>query len=222
MYFLCYAHNGEELLMNKSQGAILRGLAVKMRHSGFLLILAFCVIGTPARTQLRADKNWRNVEPETVTLLSNAGHKSTLTSNRKSRFSFKYGVRGEVAPEITSSELSYGHINWNRDSDWFNVALVTGDRSRIKDLGELKWSEILDVPFLPPSVAPHQGFRLPLRTETIEQSSDGQVTRVVAGHMYVVHAKNSHTDLYALFRVEKLVPSDEVTISWKLVPSPKR
>ena len=40
--------------------------------------------------------------------------------------------------------------------------------------------------------------------------------------VYVVHAKGSRTDLYALFRVEKLVPSDEVTISWKLVPIPKR
>jgi hypothetical protein len=195
---------------------------VKVRFWGCLLLLAFCVVATSARAQLRARKNWRDVEPETITLLSHSKYKNTFAGNGKSSFSFRYGVRGEVAPEITSSELLYGNINWNGDSDWFIVALVSGDCSRIKDLGELNWGEILSVPFLPASVEPHKGFRLPSKTETFEKSSDGQVTRVVAGHMYVVHAKHMRDDLYALFRVEKLVPSDEITISWKLVPSPKR
>ena len=199
---------------------------MKLRQRGLPLILAFCIMSTSARVQLPAQKNWRDVEPETITLLSDSKYKSTSVGKRKSGFSFKYGVRSEVAPEITRSELRYGTINWNGDSDWFIVSLATDDCSRIKDLGELNWSDVRDVPFLPASVEPHKGFRLPARSEarseTVEASSDGQVTRVVAGHMYVVHAKHSHADLYALFRVEKLVPSDEVTISWKLVPSPKR
>jgi hypothetical protein len=181
---------------------------------------------TSAGAQLRARKNWRDLAPETMTLLSKTKYKGASAGEGKWRFSFSYGVRGEVAPEITRSELVYGNINVNGDSDWFNVALATDDRGRIKDLGELHWSDVLAVPFLPASVEPHKGFRLPprreARSETVEASSDGQVTRVVAGHMYVVHAKNSHTDLYALFRVENLIPSSEVTISWKLVPSPKR
>lgn len=184
--------------------------------------LALCVMTTSATAQLRARKNWRDLEPETITLLSHAKYKDTLVGKGKSSFSFRYGVRGDVAPEITRSELAYGHLNRNGDSDWFIVTLSTEDRSRIKDLGQLRWSDIIDVPFLPASVGPHKGARAPSRTETYEQSSDGQITRVVIGHMYVVHAKDSSTDFYALFRVEKLVPSDEVTISWKLVPSPKR
>lgn len=199
---------------------------MKLKQPALPLILAFCVMNLSVRAQLRAQKNWRDVEPESVTLLCYSKYRSTFAGNGKSSFSFKYGVRGEVAPEITRSELLYGNINRNGDSDWFIVTLATDDRSRIKDLGQLKWSEVPNVPLLPASVEPHKGFRLPprreTRSETVEALSDGQVTRVVPGHMYVVHAKNSRTDLYALFRVEKLVPSDEVTISWKLVPSPKR
>jgi hypothetical protein len=37
----------------------------------------------------------------------------------------------------------------------------------------------------------------------------------------VLHSKDRDTDFYTLFRVENLVPSDQVTISWKVVPSPK-
>jgi len=48
------------------------------------------------------------------------------------------------------------------------------------------------------------------------------MTRVVTGHVYVVHSKDRDTDFYTLFRVEKLVPSDQVTISWKVVPAPKK
>jgi hypothetical protein len=194
-----------------------------LRHCGFLLVLALCVATTSAVAQLRALKNWRDVEPGTITLLSSAKYEKTFAGNGKSCFSFRYGVRSEV-PEITphNYDLQYGNITWIGDNDWFIVTLATDDRSRIKDLGEWNWSGILNVPFLPAGIEPHKGFRGPSTTESFEQSSDGQVTKVVAGHMYVVHAKDPHTDLYALFRVENLVPGDEVTISWKLVPSPER
>jgi hypothetical protein len=39
--------------------------------------------------------------------------------------------------------------------------------------------------------------------------------------MYVVHTKDTNTDLYALFRVEALEPGKSVTISWKGVQSPE-
>jgi hypothetical protein len=39
--------------------------------------------------------------------------------------------------------------------------------------------------------------------------------------MYVVHTKDSNTDLYALFRVEALDPGKSVTITWKSVRSPE-
>jgi hypothetical protein len=39
--------------------------------------------------------------------------------------------------------------------------------------------------------------------------------------MYVVHTKDTKTDLYFLFRVESLDPLKSVTISWKGVQSPE-
>lgn len=188
-------------------------------RQAFLLILFFAVAISFAKAQLRPEKNWRNIEPEIAELFSYIRHKKIPDGKYKSGFSFKYGVRSDVAPEIIEIQITYGHLHLNNDTDWF---MVRGERSRIKDLGELNWSQILKVPSLPPSVKPHGGFRMPSRGETIEQSSDGQVTKVLPGHMYVLHAKDTRTDLYALFRVEKLEPSDKVTISWKLVPPPKK
>jgi len=196
---------------------------MKLRYSRLLLILALGVIGSSSKAQKSSNENWRDVEPQTVTLFSRAKYKDQFVGYGKSAFSFMHGVRSDAGAQITRNnyELAYGGINWNNDSDWFTVTMVTDDCSRIKDLGALKWSDVCDVPFLAASVMPQGGVRMPRRTETYEESSNGQVAKVVAGHMYVVHSKDSTSDFYTLFRVEKLVPSDEVTISWKVVPSPE-
>jgi hypothetical protein len=195
---------------------------MKLRHCGLLLILTLGVVSYWAKAQSRSNDNWRDVEPKTVTLYSRAKYKDKIEGYGKSAFSFKHGVRSDVGQQRTRNnyELQYGNISWDGDSDWFTVTMVTDDRSRIKDLGELNWSEIFDVPYLPASAAPPKGIRMPSKAETYEESSNGQVTKVAAGHIYVVHSKDSDSDFYTLFRVEKLVPSDEVTISWKAVPSP--
>ena len=99
--------------------------------------------------------------------------------------------------------------------------MTTDDCSRIKNLGKLNWSDIVEVPILQASVQPHKGIKSPSKTETFEESSDGQVTKVIVEHMYVVHSKDSSSDFYTLFRVDQLLPSDKVTISWKVVPSPE-
>ena len=196
---------------------------MKLRYCGLLLILVLGVIGDSSKAQLHSTQDWRDDEPKIVTLYSRAKYKDQFEGYGKSAFSFRYGMRSDVPVRATGNnyELAYGGISWNRDSDWFTVTLVTDDCSRIKDLGALQWSEVFDVPFLAASVMPQGGVKMPRRTETFEESSNGRVTRVVAGHMYVVHSKDSTSDFYTLFRVEKLVPSDEVTISWKLVPSPE-
>jgi hypothetical protein len=98
--------------------------------------------------------------------------------------------------------------------------MVTDDRSRIKDLGELNWADLVDVPALPAAAEPQKGISLSFKTRNFEESSNGQVTRVAAGHMYVVHTRDTDSDFYTLLRVDKLVPGDEVTISWKNVPAP--
>ena len=195
---------------------------MKLRNFGLLLTLLLPATSLSAIAQTRARKDWRVVEPKTVTLFSRAKYKDKFDGYGKSAFSFKYGVRSDVGPETTRNnyELEYGNINWNGDSDWFIVTMVTDDCSRIKDLGELQWSDIPVVPYLPASYAPQRGIRGPSKTETYEESSNGQVTRVVAGHIYVLHSKDSETNFYTLFRVDDLLPSDQVTISWKVVPSP--
>ena len=200
---------------------------MKLRYLGLALILVLTVISYSAKAQTRSSESWRRAKPKTVTLFSRAKHQPNSNEYGKSAFSFNHGVRSDVGRRITRNnyELLYGGIRLNGDSDWFKVTMGRDDRSQIKDLGELNWSDPFDVPYIPASAQPNNGIRLPAKTETFEQSSKGQVTRVVAGHMYVLHSKDSDTDLYTLFRVEKLVPSDEVTISWKVVrrrnPAPK-
>ena len=39
--------------------------------------------------------------------------------------------------------------------------------------------------------------------------------------MYIVHIKNWESDQYAMFRVEKLTPSDNCSVTWKVVSSPE-
>jgi len=197
---------------------------MKIRNYVLLFTLVIGVGNFTAKTQSRSQENWRDVEPKMITLYSRAKHKDKSEPYGKSTFSFKHGVRSDVGREITRNnyELQYGGISWNGDGDWFTVTMVTDDCSRIKDLGELNWSDTFDVPYLPASIEPQKGIRMPSKTETYEQSSNGQVARVVAGHIYVLHSKDFDSDFYTLFRVDKLVPSDEVTISWKVVPSPEQ
>jgi hypothetical protein len=182
--------------------------------SFLMLVLAF---SSSALAQSPTDNDWRTIKPKTVTLFSRAKYKDASDGYDKSTFSFRYGVRIDVGGVARNNqELQYGQINWNGDSDWFTVTLANDDRSRIKDLGVLKWSDIGEVPLLPAS-SELEGFNMP--SEGHQGSSN--LARVVIGHLYVVHSKDSDSDFYALFRVENLVPSDQVTISWKLVPSPE-
>lgn len=201
---------------------------MKLRYLGLPLILVLTVISHSAKPLSRSSESWRSAKPKTVTLYSRAKYKDKFQGYGKSAFSFNHGLRSDAGPRITRNnyELLYGSIRFNGDSDWFSVTMVTDDRSRIKDLGVLNWSDPFEVPYIPASVEPNRGVRWPAKTETFEQSSNGQVARVVPGHLYVLHSKDSNSDLYTLFRVEKLVPSDEVTISWKVVrrqnPAPRR
>lgn len=169
------------------------------------------------------EENWREIKPQTVTLFSRKRYRNKFEGYGKSAFSFKHGLRSDLGREITRNnfEILYGNLTINRDSDWFSVTMVTDDRSRIKDLGEQTWDYVFDVPLLYASVRSARGIRHPSQTETFEESSDGQVTKVVLGHMYVVHSKDTVSDFYTLFRVDELIPNDKVTISWKIVPSPE-
>lgn len=168
--------------------------------------------------------DWRELKPGTITLYSRSKYKHQFEGYGKSTFSFWHGVRSDMKFALTRNnyELQYGNINWNGNSDWFTVTMVTDDCSRIKDLGPLRWSDVIEVPPLPASLLPGGQIRFPSKFETFEESSRGRVARVSEGHVYVVHSKDSVYDFYTMFRVEKLIPGDQVTISWKMVPSPEK
>jgi hypothetical protein len=139
---------------------------------------------------------------------------ATLVARRKingydnydlAAFSFKYGGNGPITRGLTRNnwDILFGNA---RDRDIFDVTMVTDDRSRIRDLGELSWYDTFTVPSL-------EAYPEPTREPSVN---------VVAGHMYLVHSRDRDSDHYALFRVENLQPMQSVTISWKLIPKPER
>jgi len=165
----------------------------------------------------------RKSEPQQVILFSRITPGGR--DDPRSAFNF-YGVRGDDKQGLRVTHngihLVYGNISINRDTDWFALSTGGDDSSRIKDLGEMQWADVSDAPFLPANPRSSRGFRLPGKGMSFEQSSDGQITRAVAGHMYVVHIRNNGAEFYAMFRVDSLVPSDHCTISWRVMRSPKR
>src|ERR1700741_2421818 len=187
---------------------------MKIRHFASLIILAFPVFSLQAFAQSKSFVDQRARVTKTVTLFSRTKHPE-LPGYGKSAFSFKHGVRSDVGLKVTRNnyELLYGNFNMNGDSDNFSVTMVTDDSSRMKDLGVLKWDQVSKVQLPALSAAlPSQPIRLPSKTETFEESSNGRVVRVALGHVYLVRSKDTESDFYTLFRVEKLLPNDQVTI----------
>ncbi|HET8783041.1 MAG TPA: hypothetical protein VFM63_11530 [Pyrinomonadaceae bacterium] len=119
-------------------------------------------------------------------------------------YSFEHGVNGAGAVPLTRNDWDV--LFGNRpDRDTFGVTMVTDDCSRIQDMGALNWTDTFQVPVITAHPVP-----------TIEPDINA-----IVGHMYVVHTKDTQTNLYFLFRVESLDPLKSVTITWKAVRSPE-
>jgi hypothetical protein len=120
-------------------------------------------------------------------------------------YSFAFGGNGpEVQKRCRNNwELLFGN---SPSRDTFDVTMVTDDRSRIKDLGKLSWASEFPIPTL-------AAYEEPEREPSVE---------AVEGHMYLVHSRDTTTNLYTLFRVEKLEPGVSVEIGWKVIPAPRR
>jgi len=117
-------------------------------------------------------------------------------------FSFEHGMNGEAALVFTRNDWD---IEFGNFVDSFHVTMVVDDCSRIQDMGALNWTDSFEVPKLP-------AYPVPTRDPAV---------KAIVGHMYVVHTKDTETDLYALFRVEALDPGNSVTITWKSVQTPE-
>jgi hypothetical protein len=154
-------------------------------------------------TQSSAFGQGNSAAPQYISLAKRAkiGEKDNYT---QAAFSFKYGINGDAALPTTRNnwDLLFGN---SPTPDAFDVTMVTDDCSRIKDLGELNWTDNFDVPALP-------AYQEPTREPSV---------KAIVGHMYLVHNKDRDSDHYALFRVESLEPGVSVTISWKLIRAPE-
>jgi hypothetical protein len=118
--------------------------------------------------------------------------------------------------------LVYGNSILDGDHDYFEVAFGGEQLNRIKDLGALEWSAVDNTPQLVLADQSSRPFRVPHRGESYESASGGRVTKVIVGHMYLEHYKDEQEEFYAMFRVEALEPNNTCTISWKVVPWPKK
>jgi hypothetical protein len=120
-------------------------------------------------------------------------------------FSFEYGGNGPEIQKLCRNDwdLLFGNSPL---PDAFSVTTITDDRSRIKDVGRLTWDSDFKVPRLP----------------AYEEPESEPSVKAVEGHIYLVHTRDRDTDLYALFRVEKLVPGESVEITWKIIPAPPK
>ena len=136
--------------------------------------------------------------PQEVTLYSRRKYDDYM----KATFSFKYGIRDDPGLKLTHNQWD---LLYDNGDGGFSVGMIQEDRSRIVDLGELTWGGLRAVPVV---TALPQGARA------------GSVP-AVQGHMYVVHTRNSSTDLYSVFRVEWLEAGDQCVLSWVNVPSPE-
>lgn len=180
------------------------------------LALAVCV-AHHARAQ---EADFSSIPARTATLYSHHVHKDY----DRASFSFEMGVLGdEKLPERrVYYDVRYGGMSADGSGHWFDVASGRDSRRQLKDLGELNWAEVYHTPLLFASPVPHTGLMEYKYKEgnVVEISPAGVNIKAVAGHMYVLHVKDSDSDFYVMFRVESLKPEGECTISWKRVPSP--
>jgi hypothetical protein len=137
-------------------------------------------------------------EPSRVTLYSRRKYDDYM----KATFSFKYGIRDDPGLKLTRNQWD---LLYDNGDGGFSVGLTQDDRSRIVDLGEMTWGGLTRVPVV----------------ESLPAGARAGSVPAVQDHMYVVHTRNSSTDLYSVFRIEWLEAGDQCVISWVNVPSPE-
>ena len=122
--------------------------------------------------------------------------RSNFGSFEKSTFSFEFGRRDDPQNlTLNDWDLQYGN-----GGNHFHVAMVADDLSHMIDLGKREWQQI-DLERLP-KLPPHR-------------RSKREMIRAIPGHIYLVHTVDWNSDLYALFRVERVSQDGVCDITWK-------
>lgn len=185
-----------------------------------ILLLLLLTGGAPYSAEARLF-GYRDAQPQYATLLSQIAHKDFTKAN----FNFQLGVRGDSVSPKTGNvyDIRYGGYSYNGDNDWIDVPIAHGSRSKIIDMGALDWADVFDVPVLHPSPEPYGGGRRSSfgNGRVFQSWPEDTMVKPAVGHMYLLHTKDNERDFYVMFRVEALKSGDEVTISWKVVPSPE-
>jgi hypothetical protein len=152
-------------------------------------------------------------------------------------------ARPVFAPLNTESndwDLLYGSLSLNGDRDWLMVNSHGKGWSRIRDLGEMDWSDNIAVPILPTLPCskdrPCGHIHIPppkAGMSIADQDLNPHIAKPIAGHMYVIRRNMERqpadllqlkviSDYYILLRVEELKPNESCTITWKRVSTPKK
>lgn len=205
------------------------------------LLLTCSALLIPPRSLSQSNHNSESARR--VTLFNAAGSKS-YDAFKKSTVIFRPTLAyNRVTGPNRQWDLRYGGLNFNGNMDWFILDCQTrrgGHWNRIRDLGEMEWSDQIAVPVLPilPCRSDEQCGRIQISSGKPGKKIDDEdvnphVAKIVVGHIYAIHISEGerdlgnprefvqHIDYYALVRVEELKPNESVTITWKKVPAPK-
>lgn len=120
-------------------------------------------------------------------------------------YSFKFGGNGPEVEKLCRNnwDVLFGNGGMN---DALDVTMVVDDRSRIKDLGKYAWTDNFHIP----------------RMSAYEEPEREPSVPAMLGHIYLVHTRDTDSDYYALFRVDRLVSEESIEISWKLIDPPPK
>lgn len=196
------------------------GVTMNSKFASLILAALFAVLLCNSHLAAEAQRfSYCDSQPPSATLLSQIAHKAFAKAN----FNFQLGVRGDSVSPSTRNiyDLRYGGLSYDGDNDWLDVPIAHGSRSKIIDMGALNWADVFDVPILYANPEPYDGAR----TDSFSNGKlarslpENTIVKAIVGHIYLLHTKDNDRDLYVMFRVESLKAGDEVTITWKVVPS---
>jgi hypothetical protein len=115
-------------------------------------------------------------------------------------FSFEHGVRDDPGLALTRNDWD---LQFGNGGDNFTVNMVTDDRSRLLDLGEMGWDQLRKSDIATP--------------DPLAEGQPDEKLPVIENHIYLIRTVDRETDLTALARVERLTPGDRVEFTWKII-----